>query len=160
MKRINTEKKKFFLRHILEIKWLLNRLQQRHKRTHPDMQKRPGLNLSLTHASHIQRLVTTVKSEHVAISAVANAVSRAAAAAGASRAPPIIPPRLICAELSRRVPVSWKFQIKRIEPSISTPVLQEWISIKTRALPPPPHVTLSHPPRNCVHQALSHGKLG
>lgn len=141
MKRINTETKMDFLRLILEIKWLLNRLQQRHKRTHPDTQKRPGLNLSLTHASHIQRLVTTVKSEHVAISAVANAVSRAAAAAGASRAPPIIPPRLICAELSRRVPVSWKFQIKRIEPSISTPVLQEWISIKNKS---PPSTSTSH----------------
>lgn len=93
--------------------------------THPDTQKGPGLNLSLTHASHIQRRVTTVKSEHVAMAAVANAVHRAAAA---SPAPPIIPPphtHPICTALTRRVPVSRKFQIKRIEPSMPTPVLQE-----------------------------------
>lgn len=41
--------------------------------------KGPGLNLSLTHASHIQRVVTTVKSEHATMTAVANAVSRTAA---------------------------------------------------------------------------------
>lgn len=84
------------------MKRFLNRLPQRQKRTHTDAdthKKGPGLDLSLTHASHIQRLVTTVKSEHVAISAVANAVSRqqqrSSISADAFRAPPIIPPHLI-----------------------------------------------------------------
>lgn len=44
-------------------KALFNRSTETHTQTHG---KGPGLNLSLTHASHNQRLVTTVKSVHAA----------------------------------------------------------------------------------------------
>lgn len=146
----------------------------------------PGFDLSVTHATRSQGLVTTVKSEHALIPAMDNAVKRRGASCLAHPNYPRMSPappsgarlHILVARIDQKKPLSiteeslfFVCKAKQSKELNSPPELPNlWAAVigvelnKDATSNPLLFLLLHTPPQltpcNCVHPALSRGKLG